>query len=119
MAIVEYEAPNQSITEREQRARTLEAAALEIEVHGWATCDRRSTGEMCANGALWTALGWDGSLFSLRPPLQLAAQATWGRSYDYIQIAGFNDQLSRSAGPVLAPFLLRWRAEEIRDGWDH
>ena len=112
MAVVFTE---ETLTEREQRARTLEAAALEIEVNGWARCDRRSDGAMCVNGAIFTTLGWDGEIWSPRWTLaHRNACSVWGRGYRYEDIADFNDRHDAAA----ATFLLRWRAEEIRDGWD-
>lgn len=105
------------ITEREHRARTLEAAALEIEVRGW------NRGEFCDAGGAVCVLG--GVLFALgldpKPrefdwgTLEVAARA-WGFSskrgdFDPMQ---WNDHKARDAAD--ATFLLRWRAEEIRDG---
>jgi hypothetical protein len=125
MAIVEYEVETEVLTEREQRARTLEAAALEIEVRGWGRGMLMAVdGSVCINGAigLATVIPHDaqgGSSHSLdhshRMGYHDVGRKTWGRSYNYERLAYFNDHLVDSAE---ATFLLRWRAEEIRDGWD-
>jgi len=99
--------------EREDRARVLEAAALEIEVRGWARlkdCD--DEGRVCAVGALQFAMGEN-----LPPGTTLgvngytAEVSTFGKGESLME---FNDKKALSADEVT--FLLRWRASEIRDG---
>lgn len=102
------------LTEREQRARVLEAAALEIEVRGHAKhVQMDAGGRVCLYGALKCARGWDG--------------AGWGGAFspDWysffpggprggFEVAEWNNAPERTADEVT--FLMRWRAEEIRDG---
>lgn len=110
-------------TEREQRARALEAAALEIELRGWTSCQLMDAdGRVCAMGALICALGQE-----LRPdvtPQPFAdtdyaidfdpVRDTWGRAQHDADPMRWNDTHARDAADVC--FVLRWRAEEIRDG---
>lgn len=114
------------LTERERRARTLEAAALEIEVRGWArfsSCNAR--GEVCGGGALLFALGAPPCESHFTDADMAALNAVWGWrgesldsaevcNKDMLQIAPFNDNVAESAADVT--FLLRWRAQELRDG---
>lgn len=102
MAVVEY-APVEVLTEREQRARALEAAALEIEVRGW--CRAAFTdpdGHICMSKAVIIVSG--------QPSYEI-----WGDAQGCHPM-GFNDRRCRDGAE--AAFVLRWRAEEIRDGWD-
>jgi hypothetical protein len=121
MTVVEREVMPEILTEREQRARTLEAAALEIEVRGHAkhalmwNCDEAHPyspgtikGSVCVLGAIGCAFGWndDGTF-----PADDAGNA-YGNGLTYA--VAFNN--ADETTPEQVPFLLRWRAEEIRDG---
>lgn len=90
--------------ERERRASTLEAAALEIEVRGWTQftfCGRN--GEVCLTGAIHHASNHE------------SVSSDFLNSGDGVpHPMGWNDTPGRTADEVT--FLLRWRAEEIRDG---
>lgn len=116
MTVVEREVV---VTERERRARVLEAAALEIDVRGWTRRDLIAcNGQVCAAGAIGLASGLaedaleaaDGAyshtltVFDGKPRNQLSL--CW--------LPSWNDSTARDAEEV--KFLLRWRAEEIRDG---
>ena len=120
MAVVEYavEAPVEVLTEEERRARTLEGAALALEVYGWCRGKAKNDhGEMCAVGALKATLGFD-PMEPMDVPMVDGVTRVWGSDNwsDWINgLPSFNDAAS-SAEEVT--FLLRWRAEEIRDGWD-
>lgn len=115
MTVIERE---RVVTETERRARVLEAAALEIEVRGWMrgmVCG--DDGRVCAAGAILFASG-----FVLHPGSVTtggveggwdAVDGAFGRGVD-VDIQIFNDDFQRTAAEVT--FLLRWRAEEIRDG---
>jgi len=107
--------------ERERRARILEAAALEIELRGWAQdvhCN--GAGGLCMTGAIITALGVE------IPPNTKCYMgneandcwAIWGDIGDGVtpSLPYWNDERSRTREQVV--FALRWRAEEIRDGLD-
>lgn len=117
MAIVEYEVETEVLTEREQRARTLEAAALEIEVRGWTRnyhCDK--DGRVCVLGALAFASGvnvQNGDLFLTGAEARIDER---NRAQFRCDPMEWNDEEAQSGEE--AAFLLRWRAEEIRDGWD-
>lgn len=117
MAVVEYEAAQDAaevteVTELERRARTLEAAALEIEMRGWCQATReKEDGRVCLVGGI--AAGESGNVWmphayefahSLFPGLD-------SNPYEW------NDVFGRTADDVT--FLLRWRAAELRDGWDN
>lgn len=111
MSIIErpVEREVEVLTEREERARTLEGAALEIEVRGWCQGRRQNAaGEVCGVGAIHHALGVDWNTASYDQALNV-----WGGPR-HIDIATFNDNHAESADEVT--FLLRWRAEEVRDG---
>lgn len=138
MTVVEFHAPvaapaeQEVLTEREQRAdrevatdaerraRTLEAAALEIEVHGHATFCKSTDGRMCIGGAIFQAMGYDvspGATFThsvvgLGPDGGWdVLDSIWG---DHFQpVAWWNDT---EATPTEAIARLRSRAAEIRDG---
>jgi hypothetical protein len=106
--------PEEVLTEREQRARTLEAGALELEVHGWAQSVPYVAvdGTRCLVGGINAARGAEandvqgayhvffGGPFYERPMTQT--------------LAGWNDKPGRTAEEVI--FVLRLRASEIRDG---
>jgi hypothetical protein len=94
---------------REQRASILEAAALEIEVRGRACGEAEDEhGAVCLVGALALAQG--------RPSQDWEFCAVedvfWGHRRCTDDLWLFND--SNAANEVT--FLLRWRAQEIRDG---
>jgi len=109
MTVVEREVTPEVLTECEQRARTLEAAALEIEVRGWHKgLPFNEAGSVCLVGAVGFASGMtieDSGWY-------LNSELTWPTS-DCSLLYDFNDN-AKSADEVT--FLLRWRAEEIRDG---
>lgn len=121
MTIYEVEAPAEVevLTEAERRARTLEAAALEIEVRGWASTTKHPE-NVCILQGVACAMGLPRDYWSSNEVIDV-----WGPSgenevkrrnriaYD---VFGFND--SRATSPSDAAFVLRWRAEEIRDGWE-
>lgn len=121
--VVEREAV-EVVTDAERRARVLEAAALEIEVRGWAqhtAC--RTTGELCGGGAILAAVGSTPTKTWFDDCDMASLAQVWGwtkidepdvRDGNAVQIAPFNDRVAESASDVT--FLLRWRAEEIRDG---
>lgn len=98
---------------REERARTLEAAALEIEVRGWTQgdyCD--DGGAVCMAGALKAAHG-------LKPHQSISSREWCAWGYDDINrhnvhAPTWNDAPERTVAEVL--FVLRWRAAEVRDG---
>lgn len=100
------------VTERERRARTLEGAALEIEVRGWNTGYLEdSTGAVCIVGAIHYAssdrrAGWYAYADSVWWPTPEEAARN-------VSLKHFNDW-AESAAEVT--FLLRWRSAEIRDG---
>lgn len=116
------------ITEAERRARVLEAAALEIEVRGWhqGSSLNLGTGSVCALGAGICALGGDIHDYTKRGTWYTLTGRTWGTSHLEEIVAGhgpahyalseWNDMPERTADEVV--FLFRWRAEEIRDGFD-
>lgn len=57
----QVEAPTEVLTEREELARILEAAALEVEVRGHAKGDLHAVdGQVCLLGAVMFAEGWSG-----------------------------------------------------------
>lgn len=125
MAVYEVEAPAPAevLTEREQRARTLEAAALEIEMRGWTKArNENAAGNVCLVGAIAHAMGL--TPISLGDMSYHNAYRTWfgGDGSPFPGIGGllrlpsWNDHVAQSAEEVT--FFLRWRAEEIRDGWD-
>lgn len=111
----QVEAPAEVLTEREQRARTLEAAALEIEVRGWRRARLTDeNGHVCMAGAIGAALGND--------PADAAnychAHKIWfGRDevedFDLLHIPRINDTSVRVEQVTYA---LRNRAAEIREG---
>lgn len=121
MSVVEREVREETevLTEREQRARTLEAAALEIEVRGhakyslmWPGHDDsygNVAGSVCLIGGIFCAKGWDGD-HSRYPQGAMGFGAAIGTA------VAFNN--APETTPADVTFLLRWRAEEIRDGWD-
>lgn len=119
MSIVERERQAEEVlTEREQRARVLEAAALEVEVRGWMrnmVCG--FDGRVCAGGAILFAAGFTPEPGAITlgafPGGWEAIDSAFGPD-PYTDIQNFNDVRAKSAGEVT--FLLRWRAEEIRDG---
>lgn len=117
MSIIEREREaTEVLTEREQRARTLEGAALEIEMRGW--CQRARhlpNGAVCAVGGMQFALGGSASAFDVA--VYGVVDRIWGRGKNEPTVDHWNDAEGRTAEQVT--FLLRWRAEEIRDGWDH
>ena len=124
MTVVEFSAPVETpvevLTEREQRARTLEAAALELEVHGHAHCCKRPDGSMCMGGAILQAMGYEvapAPTFS-RAVRDLGPEGGWDVldsiwGNDFESVAWWNDT---EATPAEAVARLRSRAAEIRDG---
>ncbi len=117
MSVVERERV-EVVTDRERRARVLEAAALEIELRGW--CQQTSEnvwGNVCAVGALKAAIGVDpGFTFTFADIHRIHGiwgSEDWYLSDDY-DIVEFNDCPDTDAQDVT--FLIRWRAQEIRDG---
>lgn len=130
MTVIEREtAPVEVLSDEETRARTLEAAALEIELRGWAQgayiTDR---GRVCAVGAIMAAHGATDRHLStgIDDPVDyddLIAHTLgnpWptdpcplGDSASSLLI-DYNDSWAERAEDVT--FVLRWRAAEIRDG---
>jgi hypothetical protein len=118
MSVVERVLVPEVVTESERRARILEAAALEIEVRGWAQgwcC--APEGQVCLGGAILAAEGRELALSTIT--IGCAGADAW----DAIETAfgkggpdatAFNDHTANTADEVT--FLLRWRAQEIRDG---
>lgn len=105
--LTQIEAP---ITEREQRARTLEAAALEIDVRGWMkgnTWHDQFGERVCMLGAVACAKGLSREDWS-----QAVTLKTYGDDSEQAWI--WNDESADDAEQV--KFVLRWRAAEIRDG---
>lgn len=109
------------LSDRERRARVLEAAALEIEVRGWATGDGECpTGEVCLIGGIARAIGeepnacefWEDYAAQFGGPVFQPSK--WRCDALDDSLYGWNDMPGRTADEVT--FLLRWRAEEIRDG---
>lgn len=105
--------PREREDAREERARILEAAALEIEVRGWTQhtdCDE--SGRVCALGAIAFASGWNG------PGSRGGIGAKFFEALDVWPQLGepqrFNDAEGRTAEEVT--LLLRLRAEEVRRG---
>lgn len=133
MTVTEYavpvETPVEVLTEREQRAdevatdaerraRTLEAAALEIEVRGWATGPSSvywwDGGAVCMAGGILAAMNKT-TIGDYGVADYCSADRAWyGETRDCMSLWEFNDAAGRTADEVT--FLLRWRAEEIRDG---
>lgn len=124
MSIVEYEQV-QEVTETEKRARTLEAAALEIEMRGHAKYYPCSfSGGVCAGGAVFFALGYEdktpyeesgfAQTFGLNGTAQawMILNAAWGR--DFYDVVNYNDLYTTTASDVTT--VLRLRAAEIRAG---
>lgn len=107
--------PVETLTDTERRARILEAAALEIEVRGWARgrCQDEH-GRVCAFGAMAHASGYGdyGHLaeMSWGPDALTSVDSPVGLMY---AVPFFNDYVAESAADVT--FLLRWRAQELRD----
>ncbi len=103
-------------TDVEQRARLLEAAALELEVRGW--CQQSSqdeAGRVCAIGALKAAVGIDPAASFGHEDIARVHEM-WGNTDWYepeLNIVEFNDNPDRD--PADVAFLLRWRAAEVRD----
>jgi hypothetical protein len=99
--------------ERERGALVLEAAALEIEVRGHAKQRfMDESGAVCAGGALACARGWDGTeSFKLWDTLLKDRESLFP---GYWRVPEFNNATATT--PEQVTFLLRWRAEEIRDG---
>jgi hypothetical protein len=117
MTVVEREVAPEILTEREQRARTLEAAALEVEVRGWTQFALQTkTGKVCAMGAVACAQGWiDTGFGSSRGYFDMFGPRREDRpSVEYERWVEFNNAPERTPDEVT--FALRWRAEEIRDG---
>lgn len=118
MTVIERE---RVVTERERRARVLEAAALEIEVRGHATGDMENGGGgVCLAGGVGFCAGETGSRY-LGWQFGATTRVWWGVGGCPLDLGNFNetiwrfnDQIAQSADEVT--FLLRWRAEEIRDG---
>jgi len=137
---VEIFTPDQ--LERERRASILEAAALEIEVNGW--CQGRgiddsddeedgpNDGRRCLLGGIYNALSsGSGNAYADAAAVWYGREAT---SDDWTALWTWND-VGSEYGPCefdnepLRPppgtdirtadevtFILRWRAQEIRDG---
>lgn len=105
MTVIEVMPPATSPdTARENKARTLEAAALEIEMRGWCKGTvQDNKGRVCLIGAVM--YGSAGAF--------CAADFFPGR---VSLVSLWNDKAAVTADRVT--HLLRWRAEEIRDGWD-
>jgi hypothetical protein len=102
----------EEVSERERRARVLEAAALEIEVHGWAKGQFEDAhGAMCLVGAVHHADDCRDAR-----PFARADYIWWGDwlIHPEVELFAFNDTIATSAAEVT--FLLRWRAEEVRAG---
>ena len=118
MSQVLFSPPAEVLTEAEKRARTLEAAALEGEVRGWThSVFEAEDGRVCLVGAINKAQDYESY------DRYNNAAAVWGGHWsDMPTLAGQHD--ARVSYPELfdpydPAFLLRWRASEIRDGWDH
>lgn len=123
MTVVEVESPvwveSPEEALRNRRASLLDAAALELAVRGWTQgepCDEE--GRVCLMGAIDATLptapmDWRAVMFTWDPDwrLQWPEQPEGG----LLPIASWNDDPGRGVGEV--QFLLRWRAEEIRDGF--
>ena len=121
MTVVEFSAPVETpvevLTEREQRARTLEAAALEIEYRGATHSSIEDKhGRVCLVGAILAAQGMDMNY----DPYQRAGQVWEPGQFAACMMAstaGTHDAALTSPYYDYDPaFVLRWRAEEIRDG---
>lgn len=104
------------VTEVERRARILEAAALEIEVRGWAqgvSCDDH--GRVCLMGAIDVCRTMEMDWFGVAS----VWDPDWRRAFPHhhdgalMPWALWNDQRERTASEVT--HLLRWRAQELRD----
>lgn len=109
MSIIEREREEVQVDERERRASVLEAAALEIEYRGWCQgvyYDRQ--GAVCMEGAISFASGGGMAVCDV--------YRTFFKSYRHgdPSLAEWNDFGNRTAAEVC--FVLRWRAQEIRDG---
>lgn len=115
MTVVEYSEVAVPATEREERARLLEGAALEIEFRGWAQSTLcTSDGRVCAAGAIAAAHG--GSPYE--PEAYDLAHRTWfgfdsEDGVDLLKVPRINDQARTVEEVTLA---LRSRAAEIREG---
>lgn len=108
----------QPVTERERRARILEAAALEIEVRGWTFGSFCDDAGVCALGALAASVFGDPNGHRLCREDWYRIDAVWGDCAPYLSVTQnlweWNDTPGRTAAEVT--FLLRWRACEIRAG---
>ena len=118
MSVYEVEAPTElpgEVSEREQRARTLEAAALEIEVRGWAQgTSRADDGSTCLLGSIAMALGYEIGPGGLDSQVSRPVVRAWGRFPEDLTPIQWNDKIARSADEVT--MVLRWRADEVRRG---
>lgn len=101
---------------REERARILEAAALEIEVRGWNQHDYCTTGgAVCALGALCVVVFGHANGQDLSAEEWELVDGAFGACHPSADFLWeWNDEDGRTADEVT--FLLRWRAQEIRDG---
>lgn len=119
MTIVEREQLDVQVDERERRASVLEAAALEIEVRGWTNAGQCSddAGRVCMMMAINEAgpfehYDWFGVIEEW-DPLWHDQWPGYGEAA-LMPLAAWNDVHARDAADVT--FVLRWRAQEIRDG---
>jgi hypothetical protein len=112
MTVIEREVVETPITEREERARTLEAAALEIEVNGWNDDNGGHDGRLCILEAIAKASGEHPGLWA-SPEVTAAFTGSYS-DFDCERLWRWNDRACR--GGADAALVLRWRAEEIRDG---
>lgn len=108
---VQVEAP---ITEREQRARTLEAAALEIEVRGHVKGSRgmyprEGDGGVCLLGAIKCAMGRERD----DDADWIEFAAVWGGGKSDLNLYAWNDHPDTTADQVIER--LRSRAAQLRN----
>lgn len=111
------DAPVETLTDTERRARILEAAALEIEVRGhccFVVC-HAGNGSVCLGGAVLFALGRFPT-----PGSQWFSDSDWAaidvllNDRSFVERANWS-QFSDTHTPADVTFLLRWRAQELRD----
>ena len=117
MAVVEYSpvtAPVEVLTEREKRARTLEAAALEGDMRGWCHSQiEDEAGRVCLVGAICKAQGYTGWDY------YGSASQAWGPGVPMAEVAGRHDAwltMGRGGDPYDPAAFLRSRASLVREG---